>query len=137
MKVLLIEDDPINRGVLVDSLRRDGFYVCDAPDAVTALESLRHGRPDLIVTDLALPGMSGEAMLKRPECRGIPVMAMTAKVIPDTLPPDTELLPKPFTCDEFMTRVRRRRTELHTRQAADAVTSTSDSPKWSSSRHDP
>lgn len=114
MKILLVEDDPVNRGYLVDALRKDGFYVCDCSDAVRALEVLRggKGKPDLIITDLVLPGMSGQTMLRHKEVSGIPVMVMTASVDPKSLPPDIEFLPKPFRVEEFLGRVRYRREEL-------------------------
>lgn len=109
MKILLIEDDPVNRGHLVDALRLDGFYVNDCSDAVRALEVLRHGKPDLIVTDLVLPGMSGQSLLKRKEVAGVPVLVMTASVDPKSLPPEVEFLAKPFTLDDFLARVNRYR----------------------------
>jgi DNA-binding response OmpR family regulator len=107
-----VEDDPITRGYQTDALRQDGFYVLDVSDAVSALEMLRHGKPDLIITDLMLPSMQGETFLFRPEVKGIPVLVTTAKVLPGTMPPDTEILPKPFTIDELLVRVRRRRKEF-------------------------
>lgn len=109
-----MEDDPVNRGYLVDALRGEGFYVCDCSDAVRALEVLRNGKgkPDLIVTDLVLPGMTGQTMLKQREAVGIPIMVMTATVDPKSLPPDVEFLAKPFPVGDFLARVRRRREEL-------------------------
>lgn len=108
MRILLVEDDPLNRGQLTDALRKVGYHVDDCSDAIQALESVRiHGRPDLLVTDLALPVMSGEEMLKRPEMAGIPTIIATAKVTTDTLPPDIEVIIKPFTLKDFMAKVRK------------------------------
>ena len=111
MKVLLIEDDPVNRGHLTDALRGDGFLVEDVPDCETALAALRNDRPDLIVTDLVLPGMTGQTFLKRREVAGVPVIVMTASVDPKSLPPEVEFLAKPFALEDFMGRVRRLRKE--------------------------
>lgn len=78
---LVVEDDPDAAAFVRTVLERHaGMQVVVAPDAVTALQSLRERRFDLIVTDIELPGQSGLEML--PEARelapGVPVLVLTA-----------------------------------------------------------
>jgi len=57
--VLVVEDDPDIRSMLAARMQSAGFAVSVAPDAHTALSAARRHRPDVIVLDLRLPGMSG------------------------------------------------------------------------------
>ena len=81
-KVLLIEDNDLNRDMLSRYLLLFGFEVVQAMDANQGIELARQQTPDLILMDMSLPGMDGwEAtrLLKNTmETREIPVIALTA-----------------------------------------------------------
>jgi len=83
--VLVVEDDPATRDVVRRALERDGWIVFEADNGRSALESLKHAAPDLIVLDLMMPQMDGfefVAELRRTESgRRIPVVVVTAKEI--------------------------------------------------------
>jgi chemosensory pili system protein ChpA (sensor histidine kinase/response regulator) len=80
--VLLVEDDPQSRDGYAEFLERGGFRVAQAGNAEDAFEQSLAAIPDVIVTDISLPGRDGFAlaMALRGEARtqGIPVVAMTA-----------------------------------------------------------
>lgn len=57
--VLVVEDDFDTLYPLAELLRLKGYIVITAPDAEKALEIARRGQPDLIITDIVLPGKSG------------------------------------------------------------------------------
>jgi CheY-like chemotaxis protein len=61
--VLVIEDDESSRDILADVLRFAGARVSACPDAYAGLKTLEEFRPDVIVCDLALPGMDGLSFL--------------------------------------------------------------------------
>src|ERR1700691_710321 len=78
--ILVVEDEAKMRRVVGLRLGDEGFAVHSAADAVTGLQLLVREKPDLIVTDLRLPGMSGVEFLqavKRVNA-ALPVVVMTA-----------------------------------------------------------
>ena len=81
-KILLVEDNPVNRRLAVFLLRSQGYDVREATTALEAFEMLKNEIPDLIVMDIQLPGMDGlEATRKLKEQRAtadIPVVAVTS-----------------------------------------------------------
>lgn len=81
-KILLVEDNELNRDMLSRRLIRRGYEVVMAEDGAAGLEAARTERPDLILMDMSLPVMDGwEAtrQLKASEdLRAIPVIALTA-----------------------------------------------------------
>lgn len=81
-RVLLVEDNEMNRDMLSRRLRARGFEVEVAIDGVAGFAAATVGRPDLVLMDMGLPEMDGwEAtrLLKSdPSTRAIPVLALTA-----------------------------------------------------------
>jgi two-component system, cell cycle response regulator DivK len=81
-KILLVEDNPVNRRLAVFLLRSQGYQVREATTAQEAFEILEKDRPDLIVMDIQLPGMDGlEATRKLKEqtaTADIPIVAVTS-----------------------------------------------------------
>jgi CheY-like chemotaxis protein len=81
-KILLVEDNPVNRRLAEFLLRSQGYRVREANTAKEAFEILQTERPDLIVMDIQLPGMDGlEATRKlkeQPATADIPVIAVTS-----------------------------------------------------------
>jgi CheY-like chemotaxis protein len=72
-RVLVVDDDADSREILKLVLGDAGFMVETARDAREALERLRAAQPDLILSDLQMPGMSGLDLIRTLRGRGIPV----------------------------------------------------------------
>jgi CheY-like chemotaxis protein len=81
-KILLVEDNEMNRDMLSRRLLKAGFEMVIAVDGEQAVDLARSEAPDLILMDISLPGLDGwEAtrLLKAmPETRSIPIIALTA-----------------------------------------------------------
>ena len=81
-KLLLVEDNPVNRRLAIFLLRSQGYQVREATSAQEAFEILKTEQFDLIVMDIQLPGMDGlEATTKlraEPATADIPVIAVTS-----------------------------------------------------------
>ena len=81
-KILLVEDNEMNRDMLSRRLTRKGFDVIVAVDGMECLSLAASERPDLILMDMSLPGMDGWEATRRvkaaPETNHIPVIALTA-----------------------------------------------------------
>jgi len=81
-KILLVEDNEMNRDMLSRRLTKQGFEMVLALDGEQAVDLARSEAPDLILMDISLPGLDGwEAtrLLKAgPETRSIPIIALTA-----------------------------------------------------------
>jgi len=81
-KILLVEDNPVNRRLAIFLLRSQGYQVREATSAIEAFEILKTEQFDLIVMDIQLPGMDGlEATTKlraEPATAQVPVIAVTS-----------------------------------------------------------
>src|SRR5712692_9656562 len=81
-RILLIEDNPMNRRVAQFILKSRGYIVLEARDGQEALELLKTHLPDLILMDLQLPGLDGftvTRIIKQDAAtKDIPVVALTA-----------------------------------------------------------
>lgn len=81
-KVLLVEDNEMNRDMLSRRLERKGFEVVFAQDGSVAVELASSEQPALILMDMSLPVMDGWEATRRikanPATQGIPVIALTA-----------------------------------------------------------
>ena len=64
-RILLVDDEPWFRTPAALMLRKDGYHVDCAANGEEALKLLEKGRPDLILLDLLMPGMSGLSFLRR------------------------------------------------------------------------
>jgi two-component system cell cycle response regulator DivK len=84
-KLLLVEDNEMNRDMLTRRLRRKGYEVVTAADGEQALAMARAEAPDLILMDLSLPVLDGWEATRRlkaaDETRAIPVLALTAHAL--------------------------------------------------------
>lgn len=80
-KILLVDDESASRAALETLLRREGFEVHDASGGAAALAECASFRPDLVLLDVLMPGMSGFEVCKRikaaPETRLTPVVLIT------------------------------------------------------------
>jgi CheY-like chemotaxis protein len=81
-KILLVEDNEMNRDMLSRRLQRRGYSVINAEDGEKGLSLARSEAPDLILMDISLPAMDGwevTRLLKaNPSTRHIPIIALTA-----------------------------------------------------------
>jgi CheY-like chemotaxis protein len=84
-KILLVEDNEMNRDMLTRRLQRQGFTVSCAADGPSGVSMAAHERPDLILMDVALGAMDGweaTALIKAsPQTASIPVIALTAHAL--------------------------------------------------------
>ena len=84
-KILLVEDNEMNRDMLSRRLVRNGFEVAIAVDGQQGVDMATSERPDLILMDMSLPVMDGWEATRRvkadPATRGIPVIALTANAL--------------------------------------------------------
>ncbi len=80
--ILLVDDSPVNLGVIVEGLESQGFDVVVAMDGEEALQRIEIARPDLILLDVMMPGMDGFEVCRRlkaqERARDIPVIFMTS-----------------------------------------------------------
>ncbi|HEX5337736.1 MAG TPA: EAL domain-containing protein [Gallionella sp.] len=80
--ILLVDDSPVNLGVIAESLEVDGYDVLVALDGDEALQRVEIARPDLILLDVMMPGMDGYEVCRRlksqEHTRDIPVIFMTS-----------------------------------------------------------
>jgi len=80
--ILVVEDNPLNRELVVDLLEGAGYAVLQAEGGVGLLERVKAAQPGLILLDLQLPGLDGVTLARQlkanPATREIPVLAMTA-----------------------------------------------------------
>ena len=81
-KILVIEDNEMNRDMLTRRLTRKGFEAIAATDGREGIETARKTHPDVILMDMSLPVLDGWEATRQikadPEMRGIPVIALTA-----------------------------------------------------------
>jgi PAS domain S-box-containing protein len=112
--VLVVEDNPELNRFIAETLSED-FRVRTAADGQEGLERAREFRPDLIVSDIMMPRMSGAQMIGRlredRELEGIPILVLSAKM-DDALRVELlrngaqDYVVKPFSAEELLARVR-------------------------------
>jgi CheY-like chemotaxis protein len=85
-RILLVEDNEVNRYLVCFVLEKAGFVVDTAVNGLVALEAARARRPDLILMDLRMPVLDGYETTRRlkadPDLREIPVAALSAQAMP-------------------------------------------------------
>jgi CheY-like chemotaxis protein len=105
VKLLIVEDNPTQRGLLAGLLAGHGHDVRAAASGPEALAELARRTPDLVVLDLVMPGLDGPGLLREMRDRGlagVPVVVTTAwpDPLPDLALPVT-VLRKPFAVEEL------------------------------------
>ncbi len=102
-RILVIEDQELNRKVVRIVLQSKGYTVIEATDAVEAIACLEAAKPQLILMDIALPGESGEDLVRKikSELRwaDIPIIALTAAAMSG----DKERILKAG-CDDYLSK---------------------------------
>jgi len=85
--ILVVEDEYAIAELLRDMLQEEGYAVVLASNGSQALEQLAETRPDLILSDVMMPGMDGRALTRAlrtdPHYRSIPIVLMSAGRAPD------------------------------------------------------
>jgi CheY-like chemotaxis protein len=112
--VLVVEDEPVVRGVIVEMLGEQGYRTLQAVDGPSGLSILRsHERIDLLVTDVGLPGMNGrqladQARETRPDLKVLFITgyAESVAISDGFLQPGMEMVTKPFDLDNLSRRIR-------------------------------
>jgi CheY-like chemotaxis protein len=83
-RVLIVDDDAPVRLVCAVNLEAEGLHVLEAADGLAALEQARRERPDLVLTDVTMPGLDGFQLAERlrgdERTRGIPVIFLSGEV---------------------------------------------------------
>jgi DNA-binding response OmpR family regulator len=112
MNVLVVDDEPIVREVVVRYLERDGYRTLEAGDGARARELLERESLDLVVLDVMLPGTDGLTLCRWIRARGdLPVILLTARgeeadrIVGLELGAD-DYVTKPFSPRELAARVR-------------------------------
>jgi CheY-like chemotaxis protein len=81
-RILIVDDNPTNLRLAAEVLELEGYATLKAVDAEHALDILRDDTPDLILMDIALPGMDGLSLTRKLKAdarlRQVPVIALTA-----------------------------------------------------------
>jgi len=114
-KILVVDDDANVLRLLRSALNSFGWSnLFQASDGVEALEVAQTVSPDLVVTDVIMPGLDGYGLLRKlresPETAHIPVLMLTARQSGVETDPQAELydcLPKPFALSDLREKVER------------------------------
>ncbi|MEV5323580.1 response regulator transcription factor [Nonomuraea sp. NPDC052634] len=111
--VLVVDDEPNIRELLLDALEVNGFRVRTAASGTQALRSVGRQRPDLVLLDVMLPDLDGFAVAQRlrPDGGGPPVLFLTARdTVEDRIAGLTaggdDYVAKPFSLEEVVLRIR-------------------------------
>jgi CheY-like chemotaxis protein len=111
-KVLVVDDDPFIRTLLVAWLQEAGYSVVTAEDGQQALEQIRRERPDVLLLDLMMPKLDGYSVARviryHEDTRHLPIIVLSADVrAPQKLNGIRVdgFLSKPFDLDEVLDRV--------------------------------
>jgi DNA-binding response OmpR family regulator len=111
-RILVVDDDPGIRSVITEQLATKGYESRAAADGREGIDSFRRDRPDLVLTDLAMPGVDGFELIRRVrEVSTVPIIVLSVrggdsdKVHALDLGADDYIV-KPFSMIELLARVR-------------------------------
>jgi two-component system response regulator MprA len=112
-RVLVVDDDPPLRRMLARTLTAEGYEVTVAADGGAAMVSVERAVPDVIVLDVAMPGLDGLTVARRLRGKGLPtpILMLTARdAVPDRVAGleagADDYLVKPFAVQELIARLR-------------------------------
>lgn len=106
--IMIVDDDEYIGNMLEEALVKEGYGISRAYSGTEALLILSSHKPDLILLDLMLPGLSGEEVL--PKMTGIPVIVVSAKAAVSNkvkllLDGAADYITKPFHIEELLARI--------------------------------
>jgi two-component system, OmpR family, alkaline phosphatase synthesis response regulator PhoP len=109
--ILLVDDVPDALAIGRLLLAGQGFEVITAEDAAAALQRIAESKPDLIITDLIMPGMNGlefcRTLRERADTRAIPIILYTGTELTESVPgPYSVLVTKPTEPKAFINTIR-------------------------------
>lgn len=111
-RILVVDDDQVSREGVAEVLSDEGYEVAEAADGHEAIALLASFQPDLVLTDLQMPGLDGVGVLRRVKhvSPATPVIIFTAHVLIDAQREAQRLgvqdyLNKPLELDEMLRRV--------------------------------
>ena len=111
-KILVVDDEPPIRDILMRNLEKEGYEVIEAADGVTAVNMALEEKPDLMILDIMLPKLDGLSVCKRVKnSLNIPILMLTArdgeidKILGLELGAD-DYITKPFSVRELVARVK-------------------------------
>ena len=110
-RILVVDDEPTVREVVVQYLERDGYDVRQLDNGAAVAQAIADFEPDLIVLDVMLPGVNGLDILRQAGPNRVPVILLTARVEEADRVLGLELgaddyVTKPFSPRELVARVR-------------------------------
>lgn len=111
-RILVVDDEPQLTRVLRTGLKSHGYDVRTAADGLSGFETFKDWRPDLVITDLAMPSMNGlELCRKLREISPVPIIILSAKGEEKTKVEALDIgaddfVTKPFGIDELLARIR-------------------------------
>jgi len=111
--VLVVEDEDLVRKLAVALLERSGFTVMSAADGLEALDALKKAPVDLILSDVVMPRLGGEGLLRilREQGNETPVVFMSGnadgRLEREPLAQSCLLVSKPFSTSELLSALRR------------------------------
>lgn len=136
-KILVVDDDPAARVMLSDLLAGEGYAVTATSDGLTALTVVERAVPDIIISDVSMPGMDGFELVRELRARAasaeVPILLLSAiaqsarRVTGLDLGAD-DFVAKPVDLDELLARIRallrraRQREEIERRATLDLLT---------------
>jgi two-component system, chemotaxis family, chemotaxis protein CheY len=104
--ILVVDDDPDVLEALTETLSGEGYTVRGARDGLEALRAIAQSRPDLIITDLMMPTMTGFELLgtlhENPELASIPTLIITAVRSQDQRTTAAPIFQKPIDLDGLL-----------------------------------
>jgi len=117
-RILVVEDEEMTARLILYRLKALGYDVEHVRDGVTGLKTIKESRPDVVVLDVMLPGISGFEILQELEAdtdfdsTSIKVIMLTSKSRAEDVSRGFDLgameyVPKPFKMDEFILRLKR------------------------------
>ena len=109
--ILVIEDSLSEMELMSHYLREDGFVVLNAIGAKQGLEVAVDQKPNVIVTDVVMPGIDGPTLAQRirqnsPDLKIIFISGYTEDKLKDYMAPNTYFLPKPFSLKQLAAKVK-------------------------------
>ncbi len=101
--VLVVDDERCMVDLIADVLESEGFVVKRARDGLQALKVINQSRPDLVITDVLMPGLDGISLARkiREQNQSIPIILMSAsrRQLPEL---DVPFIAKPFDIDDLV-----------------------------------